>query len=546
MLTPRPFAGRLNKHLPLGLAVALTALLSLPQFWPFDRVVDHQDPLFSMWRIAWIGHALAESPGQLFHANIFYPDRYTLTYSDSVLLQGVAGSALRAIGLSPPVAYNLLMWLSYPLSAFTMFLLARKVSGSPWGAFVAALAYSLSAVRFDHIMHLENTWTQWVPLLLFCGIRAFEEGTVRWALALAASLLLQLTSGLYLFLFTGPVLMLLVAGIALAGRLAPLGRAVRAAVIVAAIVGPPAAAYARTYAVGLEQIGPRRLEDVGQYSASPSNFFSAPERNLIYGWTEEFWGAPERQLFAGFAVMGLAAVALVRITRPYRAVLAVLTVFTGLMCLGVNGWLYEFFYEWVPGFSNLRVPARFANHLSAAIAALAACGLHDLVGPATSQRRRLAVGALASLVLLEATTGPPEHTRTVPTAPSDLDRVLAANPEGAIVEYPLPRAASLPAWDAVYQMRSIHHWRPLVNGYSGHYAPSYVERLERLDRAVPGDAAWVHEIVGSGVTHLVVHLGVEKPDTLGAFLFALEKNPTVSPVGNFDCWPDTCRLYRLN
>ncbi len=546
MPTPHLFALRPDLRLPLAFALVLTALLSLPQVWPLDRVVDHQDPLFSMWRIAWVGHSLVHAPGTLFHANIFHPQAYTLTFSDSVLLQGVSGSVLRGLGLSPPVAYNLLMWLSFPVSALTMFALAEKVSGSAWGALIAALAFALSTNRFDHLMHLELIWTQWIPLQIYCALCAYENGGLGAALALAGSLLLQLLSGLYLFLFAATALVVVVLGLAVSRRLAPIRRVVRTTVIVAVLVGLPATAYARTYAAGLQDIGPRTVDEVETYSARVSNFFSAPSRNVLYGWTEEFWGGAERQFFAGFVVMGLVAVALVKIGRSYRVAMAGLALFAAWMCLGVNGSLYPLFYEWVPAYANLRVPARFATFLSAALAPLAACGLSDLINRATIARtRRALVAATAGMIVLETATLPPLYTRTVPDGPSPVDRVLAATPDSVVVEYPMPRPGWFPAWDAVYEMRSIHHWRPLVNGYSGNYPTSYVDLIDRLDATVPGGAAWMKEIKRTGATHLVVHKGVEKTDIVGAFLFELEKNPDVSPVGDFGCWPDSCRLYRL-
>jgi hypothetical protein len=546
MPTLHAFVAAPVRRLPLALALVLAALLSLPQVWPLDRVVDHQDPLFTMWRIAWIGHTLIPDPAQLFHPNIFHPERYALTFSDSVLLQGITGSVLREIGLSPPVAYNLLIWASYPLAALTMFLLAEKVSGSAWAALVAGLAFALSPVRFDHIMHIEQSWTQWIPLQLYFALRAGEEGSVRAALGLAVSLLLQLLSGLYLFVFTCTALVVVAAGLALERRLAPFRRLAVSALIVASIVGPVAAAYVATYSTGLRNIGTRGIDEVRIYSATADNFFSAPARNLLYGWTEEFWGGPERQLFTGLVVMALTAAALIHVRRPYRATLAGVAVFAGLMCFGVNGWLYGWFYEWIPGYANLRVPSRYGNHLSAALAALAACGARDLIGPAVATAgQRFAMVGLVVLVLMEMATWPPERTRRVPVSPSEVDRVLAASPDSVVLEYPLPKPGWLPAWDADYEMRSIYHWRPLVNGYSGNYPKSYLDLLDRLEPTVPGGPEWMDAILRTGATHLVVHMRVKQPDEIGTFLFELEKHPNVSPLGDFQCWPDACRLYRL-
>ena len=52
----------------------LTALLTYPQVREFaTSVLYHSDPYFSMWRLGWVAHSIRNAPGQMFHANIFYP-----------------------------------------------------------------------------------------------------------------------------------------------------------------------------------------------------------------------------------------------------------------------------------------------------------------------------------------------------------------------------------------------------------------------------------------------------------------------------------------
>jgi hypothetical protein len=50
---------------------------------------------------------------------------------------------------------------------------------------------------------------------------------------------------------------------------------------------------------------------------------------------------------------------------------------------------------------------------------------------------------------------------------------------------------------------STFHWMPLVNGYSGFYPASYLERLKRLS-GLP-DARWVAALRREGVRYVIVH-----------------------------------------
>jgi hypothetical protein len=67
----------LTSHIrrPLPAAVVLLSVLTALVTWPAalhltTRLPGHDDPLFSIWRLAWIAHALARDPSHLFDANI--------------------------------------------------------------------------------------------------------------------------------------------------------------------------------------------------------------------------------------------------------------------------------------------------------------------------------------------------------------------------------------------------------------------------------------------------------------------------------------------
>jgi hypothetical protein len=81
-------------------------------------------------------------------------------------------------------------------------------------------------------------------------------------------------------------------------------------------------------------------------------------------------------------------------------------------------------------------------------------------------------------------------------------RRVAALPAGAaITEFPFGDAA----WEIRYVYYAAAHWKPITNGYSGNFPPSYKERVARLQRVArdPG-AAW-QSLKDSGTTHVIVH-----------------------------------------
>src|ERR1700688_1578887 len=91
-------------------AVALTLFLTWPQcLYLGTRIATHNDPYLSMWRLAWIAHALGTDPRHLYDANIFYPEPRTLAYSDATLLEGIVAAPFLWAGAPLVLVYNLLL-----------------------------------------------------------------------------------------------------------------------------------------------------------------------------------------------------------------------------------------------------------------------------------------------------------------------------------------------------------------------------------------------------------------------------------------------------
>ena len=102
----------------------LTVALTWPQAAHLrTHVPSFDDSLLSIWRIAWIAHAIG-SPASLADANIFHPEARTLAYTDAVLLQGLVATPFIRAGASPVLVYNLLILGSIALSGAAMYLLA--------------------------------------------------------------------------------------------------------------------------------------------------------------------------------------------------------------------------------------------------------------------------------------------------------------------------------------------------------------------------------------------------------------------------------------
>jgi hypothetical protein len=176
--------------------------------------------------------------------------------------------------------------------------------------------------------------------------------------------------------------------------------------------------------------------------------------------------------------------------------------------------LYALFYQYVPGFDGLRVPARFGTIVALAFAVLAGCTAARL----EVAHRRFILVLVAILIVVESCAVPlpinelPPDYEQAGLAPlsgpleNEADRVLyravAGLPDRAvIVELPLGE----PAFDIRYMFYSTRHWKRLVNGYSGS-RPAEYGLLDQALRDIVNrpDHAW-QELRRSAATHAIVH-----------------------------------------
>ena len=177
---------------------ALTVIITWPQALHLStRVPGHDDPLFSIWRLAWVAHALAHDPGHLFDANIFYPHVHTLAYSDAMLFEGVVAAPFLLAGANPVLVYNLMFFAAIISSGAGMFVLVRYLTGDIRAALVSAAIFTLAPYRIEHFIHLELQRTVWMPLTLWALHRTMEEGTLELGALTGLFLWLQIISCVY-------------------------------------------------------------------------------------------------------------------------------------------------------------------------------------------------------------------------------------------------------------------------------------------------------------------------------------------------------------
>lgn len=166
----------------------LTALLT----WPYvtrlrDAVVGHGDPYLIAWSLWWDYHATFNDPLNLFHANILYPYRYTLAFSEHSYGVALPFFPLFALGARPLTVHAVAMFFGFAFSGYGAFRLARTLTGSYGAAWVAGIIFAFVPYRFGLMAQLMYLSSPWIPLLFEALVLFTRERSRRRAVWLGVA-----------------------------------------------------------------------------------------------------------------------------------------------------------------------------------------------------------------------------------------------------------------------------------------------------------------------------------------------------------------------
>lgn len=467
------------------------------------------DPLLNLWILGWDLAAIHHHPGwlldgRIFNANIFHPAERTLAYSDHLIPQALAMWPVYAVTRDPVLCYNVLFFGSLVASGVAMDAFVRRVTGSPEGALFAGLAWTVAPFRFAHYIHLQLQGLYVLPLTFLALHRFMARRATRDGVALGLALALQAWTSVYYGVIggvgTAAGALALMSAIGRGRDARTLRRLALAAIVAIVLVMPIARMYSR---VQQEQGFGRSLFEASNSAARAGSYLRAPAVNLVYGDhglvrltrpnAQPDPASPERQLFPGLLVIGLAVAGALSVRgtdrRPLAAAMLAVAATGFILSLGPDGVrpLYAFLHRFVFGFQAIRASARFAVLVSFALVVLAALGLDSAIRRLRTGTIRRAITAIVlALALLEWTNRGDAYMAAPPRTTAVGQWLKNASEPGAVVYLPL----TVDVQNTPLMVQSLEHLRPIVNGYSGQVPSFYSAIMDALAAFPAGDALW--------------------------------------------------------
>lgn len=507
---------RLAAHPQLA-ALAFFALLAVVHTWPIASDPahltrhDNRDAILNEWIVGWVAHQLPRDPLHLYDANVFHPERFTLAYSEPMVVQAVLAMPLLWAGASLVLVYNVLLLAGMALSGWAMAMVIRRWTGMWSAGLVAGSIYAFSAHTLSRIPHLQAQHVEFLPLALLALDRLLDTPSSRHALRLAGWFVLQGLTSIYLLVFS--TFALLAAAVV---RVTDLGRQPRNTTTSLAIAGGVSAIVLTPFLLPYWWVSRdlgivRSLGDAENFAATWHAYLTTPAR-VHAVWSAQF--ADGNVLFPGALGLLLAAVCVGTgvAWRDRRARMALAVGLTGLaLSFGSKLPGYGALYALMPLLQGIRATARFGWLVTFAVAILAGFGVAALRARLPLRHWPAVAFLLVACAALEPLAAPLGLQRFDGIAP-----IYARMPRAAdtvAIELPFPGARGV-QFNAHFMLNATEHWQPIVNGYSGLQPPSYYRNAEALQQFP--DERSIAQLRTLGVTDVFVHEGQMSDEALDA------------------------------
>ena len=484
-------------------AAAFTAAFTYPVAFRLESVgrVDKGDGQLSIWNVAWVARTLIVDPRHVFDANIFYPHRGTLAYSENNLGAGALAVPAYWLTRNPYAAHNTAMLLAFILSATGMFCLVRYLTGDRRAAAISAIGFAFCPFVFAHTAHIQLLMTAGLPFTLLAFHRMADRPGAARGLVLGLAMAAQAIScgyyGVYVCLMAGFAIVVVASTRGLWGSARFWTGVAVAAVAAIVLVIPAFLPYLRIPGGGVH----RELKDAVQFSANWSDYLASS--SYAHAWMLSHLPEWSEVSFPGFVTLLFGGWGIWVARRDRRGEL--LALYGGLTLLafwasfGPKGLLYSALYHAVPMFAWLRAPARFGLVVGFGLSVFAGVAIAAWLRDA--RRPRLITAAL--VVVAAGELAVPIYMPDVPPV-EPVYRTLATLPRAPMIEMPFFYPAVGLFQHTKYMLASTAHWMPMVNGYSDYIPPDFYEHVMLLAPFPSRDAFKILE--PDGVRYAIFHM----------------------------------------
>ncbi|HEY6495875.1 MAG TPA: hypothetical protein VIZ43_21550, partial [Trebonia sp.] len=157
----------------IGFALPIARHLTVPQLRQYWT-----DPNFYTWAMRWWPYAVSHGINPLYTRQMGAPAGYNLAWATTTPTVGLLFWPVTAV-FGIIVAFNLMLLLVVPVSAWAAFIAARRLTGRFWASLLAGAVYGFSSFELVHTWQGQPnlTMTALLPVMVYL-VRLWWEGAL--------------------------------------------------------------------------------------------------------------------------------------------------------------------------------------------------------------------------------------------------------------------------------------------------------------------------------------------------------------------------------
>lgn len=526
----KPFVANLLIFLAL---VLLTIAFLYPVATNLDKLNWGDGRLIAWaheWNYQYFDSLFTHQNLSYFDANIFYPNKQTLLYSDNFLTTSIISYPLFKLTNNIALVINLLTLVSFFLMSLAGFLIGKHFTKSNLAGLVSAIVIGFCPYRLTNVSHFQIISTFWIPFMFWYYLKYSDSPKKIYLVLIGLCLTLQGLSSWYHLIFIYGFLALLVLIDIFRKKISKRKFILICLTVVLSIL--PIIPIAIQYLQFSKQTGVTySIDDVITYSADIEGYIQPYQQSHLGKFEMSLYHGSYTRLgdninSIGFGVILISAIGIFLIQKSKKGKIKIqinpeilpylyISIIFFTLSLGPKLYLhelptnitlpYKFVFEFIPQMRFIRNADRYSSIVWVCIGVFVAVGVKNLL----LFKNKLSKIILILLIILIFF----EYFPSLLTADSfgfrkQIDRPLFHQIETmddvkAIAILPLPEH---PANNTEFMLDSMVYKKPIFNGYSGYEPPSYSlskDKLKTLD-----DTAIMY-LQNLGITHLLVYPGIE-------------------------------------
>ncbi|MFH1454413.1 MAG: hypothetical protein ABIH00_10630 [Armatimonadota bacterium] len=491
-----------------------------------DGVVDlPEDQLLTSWIINWDIKAFLSNPLGIFDTNIFYPEKNTLAYSDTMFTLAFFASPFLYLSGNPLFAHNVLLLFSFVFTFFSMYFMMDYFLKDKAGAAVAGIAFTFTSYTLAHINHLSLIWIGFIPLTVLYLDIYLREGKIKDLSLMLLFYAFQFFTAFYYAFYLALVIFIYVIIFKFKNSGILKWKYIKGLIIgfliLFFILSPVIIQYMKINTQDTNRIS---LDSAVFYSTDIKDFACPGKFNKVYTFFNDRFGSEyfpwEHSLFPGFILIFLAlwgAFSKPKTQSPFIKMFFIITaLITFIMVLGpylkIFGKVvyiklpFYYLHQFIPGFNNIRAPAHFGIFLFFSLAALAGAGFYNL----TSGFRYKNLFAVIFIILIcfenFSAPLPVNWVQSKGSLPKVVTCLSSLEDNAVLVHMPMYYTI-----DRAWIYMSMYHGRKIINGHSGQN-PQWYDSLSRFVNTKISDPRCIDFLKRWGVDYIVFHFKRLPPD----------------------------------